>query len=35
MSAHAVAVETTRVTNNEVDFAGYSGLNVEYRATGA
>ena len=35
IAAHAVAVGTTLVTNNEGDFAGYPGLNVENWATGA
>lgn len=35
IAAHAVAVGTTLVTNNEADFAGYPGLNVENWATGA
>ena len=29
IAAHALSVGLTLVTNNEVDFSGYPGLNVE------
>lgn len=35
IAAHAIAVGTTLVTNNETDFAGYPGLTVENWATSA
>ena len=35
IAAHAVAAGTTLVTNNEADFAGYPGLNVENWAKSA
>ena len=29
VTAHAVALDVTLVTNNETDFAGYPGLRIE------